>query len=208
MTCAGLSNKQFDAAEDLLKGQKCNFSIIYSSSRDCELLHAGLSDKLDDAAEDLSGGQKRKLSVALAFLGSPDLVFLDEPTSGMDPYSRRQACRIVQTCLKSAPPHNVATTAVFWDEPTSGLQHVSMSCPARTCANQNFVGCCSPDKGCFVRCACIPIVEVTLSHLQGPDYGLLMHQSARAICCVLGLRKASEGSQLQVHAVCQPDAQP
>ena len=44
---------------------------------------------MDDAAEDLSGGQKRKLSVALAFLGSPDLVFLDEPTSGMDPYSRR-----------------------------------------------------------------------------------------------------------------------
>ena len=52
-------------------------------------LSAGLSEKLDDAAADLSGGQRRKLSVALAFLGSPALVFLDEPTSGMDPYSRR-----------------------------------------------------------------------------------------------------------------------
>ena len=37
----------------------------------------------------LSGGQRRKLSVAIAFLGSPAVVFLDEPTSGMDPYSRR-----------------------------------------------------------------------------------------------------------------------
>ena len=43
------------------------------------------------AAGDLSGGQRRKLSVAIAFMGCPSVVFLDEPTSGMDPYSRR--CR-------------------------------------------------------------------------------------------------------------------
>lgn len=50
---------------------------------------AGLQGKLDTAAGELSGGQRRKLSVAIAFLGSPAVVFLDEPTSGMDPYSRR-----------------------------------------------------------------------------------------------------------------------
>lgn len=49
----------------------------------------GLSPQLDVLAGDLSGGQRRKLSVAIAFLGSPAVVFLDEPTSGMDPYSRR-----------------------------------------------------------------------------------------------------------------------
>ena len=49
----------------------------------------GLHGKLDTPAGDLSGGQRRKLSVAIAFLGSPAVVFLDEPTSGMDPYSRR-----------------------------------------------------------------------------------------------------------------------
>ena len=54
-------------------------------------MHAGLHDKLDARAGDLSGGQRRKLSVAIAFLGSPAVVFLDEPTSGMDPYSRRLA---------------------------------------------------------------------------------------------------------------------
>lgn len=52
---------------------------------------AGLDGKLDTPAGDLSGGQRRKLSVAIAFLGSPAVVFLDEPTSGMDPYSRRFA---------------------------------------------------------------------------------------------------------------------
>lgn len=49
----------------------------------------GLADKLESQAGDLSGGQRRKLSVAIAFLGAPALVILDEPTSGMDPYSRR-----------------------------------------------------------------------------------------------------------------------
>ena len=50
---------------------------------------AGLHEKMGCRAGDLSGGQRRKLSVAIAFLGSPAVVFLDECTSGMDPYSRR-----------------------------------------------------------------------------------------------------------------------
>lgn len=48
-----------------------------------------LVEKLDSWTEELSGGQRRKLSLALAFLGSPEVVFLDEPSSGMDPRARR-----------------------------------------------------------------------------------------------------------------------
>ena len=57
------------------------------------MTHAGLQEKGNTRAEELSGGQRRKLSVAIAFLGSPSIVFLDEPTSGMDPYSRRYGLR-------------------------------------------------------------------------------------------------------------------
>lgn len=43
----------------------------------------------DKPAHQLSGGNKRKLSVALAMLGNPPIVFLDEPSTGMDPEARR-----------------------------------------------------------------------------------------------------------------------
>uniref|UniRef100_A0A8C5ANL4 ATP-binding cassette, sub-family A (ABC1), member 4b n=1 Tax=Gadus morhua TaxID=8049 RepID=A0A8C5ANL4_GADMO len=57
---------------------------VESMLEDLELPH-----KRDDEAQDLSGGMQRKLSVAMAFVGGSKIVILDEPTSGVDPYSRR-----------------------------------------------------------------------------------------------------------------------
>lgn len=54
-----------------------------------KLREVGLLEKEHTPSMSLSGGQKRKLSVALALTGSPTLCILDEPTSSMDPYSRR-----------------------------------------------------------------------------------------------------------------------
>uniref|UniRef100_A0AAX7W114 P-type phospholipid transporter n=1 Tax=Astatotilapia calliptera TaxID=8154 RepID=A0AAX7W114_ASTCA len=53
------------------------------------LVDLGLPHKKDDEAQNLSGGMQRKLSVAMAFVGGSKVVILDEPTSGVDPYSRR-----------------------------------------------------------------------------------------------------------------------
>jgi ABC-2 type transport system ATP-binding protein len=55
----------------------------------------GLAEKTDARSGKLSGGQLRRLDVALAIIGDPQLVFLDEPTTGFDPAARRQAWTLV-----------------------------------------------------------------------------------------------------------------
>lgn len=57
---------------------------------------AGLDDKADVRVRQLSGGQKRRLDLALALLGHPEILFLDEPTTGMDPAARHATWRIVR----------------------------------------------------------------------------------------------------------------
>jgi ABC-2 type transport system ATP-binding protein len=56
---------------------------------------AGLQEKAGDRVGRLSGGQRRRLDVALALIGDPDLVFLDEPTTGFDPVARRAAWKVI-----------------------------------------------------------------------------------------------------------------
>ena len=56
----------------------------------------GLDEKADVRAGRLSGGQQRRLDLALALVGNPELVFLDEPTTGFDPAARRDAWQIVR----------------------------------------------------------------------------------------------------------------
>ena len=55
----------------------------------------GLTHKADARAGNLSGGQQRRLDVGLALIGDPDLLFLDEPTTGFDPSARRQAWGVI-----------------------------------------------------------------------------------------------------------------
>ncbi|TMW55619.1 hypothetical protein Poli38472_010501 [Pythium oligandrum] len=73
----------------------------------------GLTEKRKVQAKNLSGGQKRKLSVALAFIGDSKLVFLDEPTSGMDPYSRRFTWNLLQ---RNRDDRVIVLTTHFMDE--------------------------------------------------------------------------------------------
>ncbi len=56
----------------------------------------GLEGKAGDRIKTLSGGQRRRLDLALGLAGDPELVFLDEPTTGFDPAARRQAWTVVE----------------------------------------------------------------------------------------------------------------
>jgi ABC-2 type transport system ATP-binding protein len=69
------------------------FGGYYENPRDAaEIIDiVGLADKADARCRTLSGGQKRRLDLGLALVGNPELVFLDEPTTGFDPGARRAA---------------------------------------------------------------------------------------------------------------------
>jgi ABC-2 type transport system ATP-binding protein len=69
------------------------FAGYYEQPRDVDdvISLVGLGEKRDALVRTLSGGQKRRLDLGLALAGDPDLVFLDEPTTGFDPEARRRA---------------------------------------------------------------------------------------------------------------------
>jgi ABC-2 type transport system ATP-binding protein len=73
------------------------FAGYYDSPRPIEetIDLVGLADKADARAGSLSGGQQRRLDVGMALIGDPDLLFLDEPTTGFDPQARRQAWDLI-----------------------------------------------------------------------------------------------------------------
>jgi ABC-2 type transport system ATP-binding protein len=56
----------------------------------------GLEEKRDERVRRLSGGQRRRLDLGLALVGDPELIFLDEPTTGFDPRARRQAWETIR----------------------------------------------------------------------------------------------------------------
>jgi ABC-2 type transport system ATP-binding protein len=74
------------------------FAGYYAKPRDAEEVVAlvGLADKANARVRTLSGGQKRRLDLGLALIGDPELIFLDEPTTGFDPGARRTAWETIR----------------------------------------------------------------------------------------------------------------
>jgi ABC-2 type transport system ATP-binding protein len=74
------------------------YGCSYSKRRDVrEVVElVGLGEKLDERIRTLSGGQRRRLDLAMGIVGRPDLLFLDEPTTGFDPAARRNAWELVR----------------------------------------------------------------------------------------------------------------
>ena len=74
------------------------YAGYYTAPRDIDetIALAGLEKQSQQRADQLSGGQRRRLDVALALIGDPELIFLDEPTTGFDPSARRTAWGVIE----------------------------------------------------------------------------------------------------------------
>jgi ABC-2 type transport system ATP-binding protein len=74
----------------------------------------GLTDKRDDRVARLSGGQQRRLDMAIALAGDPELLFLDEPTTGFDPSARHEAWEVIKNLASLGK--TVMLTTHYMDE--------------------------------------------------------------------------------------------
>jgi ABC-2 type transport system ATP-binding protein len=92
------------------------YSSFYDHVVDWRVLltQLGLADKADAAFANLSGGQKQRLFIALAMLNDPELIFLDELTTGLDPQARRAIWELVESIRENAK--TVVLTTHFMEE--------------------------------------------------------------------------------------------
>lgn len=87
-----------EAAQMSVREQLAHFAGLYPDPRDVDdvIAAVGLQEKAKTRIAKLSGGQRRRVDVALGIIGRPELLFLDEPTTGFDPEARREFWTLIR----------------------------------------------------------------------------------------------------------------
>jgi ABC-type Na+ transport system ATPase subunit NatA len=162
--------------------------VLQSTSLDLQLtvrealgVHAGLFPRpwpvgellelVDLAAEadtrigQLSGGQRRRVDVGLGIVGRPELLFLDEPTTGLDPVARRQAWTAVER-LTAAGTTVVLTTHYLEEAQRLADRVLVPSSPARGATS---CSCCCGSPRALWAGVLLPVMLLVLTNLQQPQ---------------------------------------
>jgi len=117
-----------------------HFARYYPSPRDPDevIASVGLTEKAHDRNDKLSGGQRRRLDVALGVIGRPDVLFLDEPTTGFDPEARREFWELIDA-LK-AEGTTILLTTHYLEEAEHLAERVAVIASGR------IIACDAPSK--------------------------------------------------------------
>ena len=113
----GIQLQETQLAEKLTVGETVQlFRSFYASGREVRdvIDVVQLGEKVDARVGKLSGGQKQRLALACALVGDPELLFLDEPTTGLDPQSRRQLWDLIIELRASG--RTIVLTTHYMDE--------------------------------------------------------------------------------------------
>ena len=105
-----------DAADLSVFETISHYANYYENPRNVEQVidEVGLREEINSKARQLSGGQRRRLDVALGIIGSPELLFLDEPTTGFDPEARRSFWELIK--VLKAEGKTILLTTHYLDE--------------------------------------------------------------------------------------------
>lgn len=123
-----------DAAELTVTESVRHYAGYYANPADvAEVIErVGLTEKANARVKGLSGGQRRRLDVALGVVGRPELMFLDEPTTGFDPEARRQFWELIRSL--AAAGTTVLLTTHYLDEAEALADRVAVIAGGRIVA--------------------------------------------------------------------------
>ncbi|MEV8637072.1 ABC transporter ATP-binding protein [Streptosporangium sp. NPDC051023] len=123
-----------DMTEATVRETVRHFASYYPVSNDPDQVieQVGLTDKADKRIRQLSGGQRRRLDVALGVIGNPELLFLDEPTTGFDPEARRQFWDLIRHLADQGT--TIVLTTHYLDEVEALANRVTVVAKGRVVA--------------------------------------------------------------------------
>jgi ABC-2 type transport system ATP-binding protein len=162
-----------------------------------------LLDKADVAFDTLSGGQRQRLALALAFVNNPEVVFLDEPTTGLDPHARRELHSDIARMKREG--HTVLLTTHYLEEAEQLCDRIAIIDHGRVIASG------APGE-LMARSAAMPTVSLVTARsvsratlealddvdgLQGDGCSWRFH-SANVNRTIGGLMKVLDAAQIEV----------
>ena len=174
------------------------FRSFYPKSRDIAAVLAlvSLQEKRNAWYEKLSGGQKQRLAVACALVSEPELLFLDEPTTGLDPQSRRQLWDVVSEVR--ADGRTVVLSTHYMDEAERLCDRVAI-------VDQGKVIALGTPRALIAELVGDDIVEFSTAAGEAAsassDGSALTTGELQALAGVTGVRASAQGWALTVEAI-------
>ena len=127
LNIAGILPQDFNFINNVTPTESLRFYIgsLSAESDPMELLRmVELDDKCNTVFEKLSGGQKQKLGLAMSLVNDPEVLFLDEPTAGLDPISRRAIWKVIEDLKKRGK--SIVLTTHYLEEAENLADYVSI----------------------------------------------------------------------------------
>jgi ABC-2 type transport system ATP-binding protein len=187
----GIQLQETQLAEKLTVGETVGlFRSFYRTGPTPEYVLATvqLEEKRDARVGTLSGGQKQRLAVACAIVGDPELLFLDEPTTGLDPQSRRQMWDLVERF--KAMGRTILLTTHYMDEAQRLCDRVAI-------VDRGHVIALGTPRELIASLGAEHVVEFELGEVNGVA-GVAEEGVLRSLPGVLAAREIDRGWALQV----------